>query len=463
MGETARKYDMYYEKTQKTTLRKRETASYIGGGFADSLLSGLVNVYLMIYATDVFGISALAVGTIFFVAKIVDGIFDPIAGIIVDKTRTKYGKFRPYLLVSSIVWVILTVLLFNGPDLSDVGKITYMSVIYLLWGFAFTFFDVPYWSFSTVMTQDETKRTRLVSIARVSTLIGMILLMLAGGPIVAKIDSISPGRGYSNLAIMASVLALVFMLVMTFVCKERIKSKGESISLKQTLSYLKMNRPLQLALLTALLFLAMPISQGLSIYFAVNNLGNVGYMAMLNIPPLLIIPFIPVIVPFLTNRFEKKHVFFVSSLASAVTLIILLLVGYENLTVVFILNGLVLFFNLINTTVISLLITDAIDYGEWKTGNRFEAISFAVQAFISKFQGAIAGFLTGLILTAIGYKAGSTTQSATTLDGIYLGFTLVPAVIAVISAIPILFNKFSGRIRQEALEEIKQRRANEEM
>ncbi|OAS89261.1 MULTISPECIES: MFS transporter [Metabacillus] len=457
--ETAKKYNLYYERTQKTELRKRETASYIGGGLGNSLLSGLINVYLMIYATDVFGVSALAVGSIFFIAKIVDAISDPIAGIIVDRTRTPYGKFRPYLIVSSIAWVLLTILLFNGPDLSDSGKFIYLLSIYILWGLAFTFFDVPYWSFSTVMTQDESKRTRLVSIARVSTLVGLILLMLAGGPIVAYIDSINPGKGYSNLAIFASVLALIFMLIMAFVCKERVKSSGEVVSLKKTLSYLKMNRPLQLTLLTAFLGLSMPISQSLSVYFAVNNLGSISYMALLNIPALGIIPLIPMIVPALTKRFEKKYIFLVCSIAHAVTLFILYVIGYDIQPLVFIINGITLLFALINSTIVALLITDAIDYGEWKTGNRFEAISFAVQSFTSKCQGAIAGLLVGLILTYIGYEAASQSQGTGTIDGIFLGFTLIPAIISIIAAIPIQFIKFSGKVREDALEEIKQRRS----
>ncbi|MFV2048111.1 MFS transporter [Metabacillus sp. YM-086] len=456
--QTARDYNLYYEKTQKTELKMRETASYIGGGLGNSLLSGLINVYLMIYATDVFGISALAVGSIFFIAKIVDAISDPIAGIIVDRTRTRYGKFRPYLIVSSIVWVVLTILLFNGPDLSDSGKFTYLLAFYILWGLAFTFFDVPYWSFSTVMTQDETKRTRLVSIARVSTLVGLILLMLVGGPMVAYIDGIDPGRGYSNLAIVASVIALIFMLIMAFTCKERVKSSSETISLKQTLSYLKMNRPLQLTLLTAFLGLSMPISQSLSVYFAVNNLGSISYMAMLNVPALAVVFFIPIIVPALTKRFEKKYIFLACSIANALVLLSLFLIGYNNLTLVFILNGITLLFALINSTIVSLLITDSIDFGEWKTGNRFEAISFAVQSFTSKCQGAITGLVVGFILTFIGYQAASQSQTAETVNGIFTGFTLAPAVIGIIAAIPILFIKFSGKVREEAIEEIKQRR-----
>ncbi|MFS0880396.1 MFS transporter [Metabacillus niabensis] len=458
--ETVKKYNLYYERTQKTELKKRETASYIGGGLGNSLLSGLINVYLMIYATDVFGVSALAVGTIFFIAKIVDAISDPIAGIIVDRTRTPFGKFRPYLVVSSIAWVLLTILLFNGPDLSDSGKFTYLLAVYILWGLAFTFFDVPYWSFSTVMTQDETKRTRLVSIARVSTLVGMILLMLAGGPIVAYIDGINPGRGYSNLAIIASVLALIVMLVMAFTCKERVKSSSQAVSLRSTFSYLKMNRPLQLTLLSAFLGLSMPISQSLSVYFAVNNLGNISYMAMLNIPALLIVPLIPMIVPALTKRFEKKYIFLACTIANAITLLILFVVGYDHLPFVFILNGITLFFALINSTIISLFIADAIDYGEWKTGNRFEAISFAVQSFTSKCQGAISGLLVGFILTFIGYQAASQSQTPETVDGIFLGFTVVPAIVGIIAAIPILFIKFSGKVRESALDEIKQRRTS---
>lgn len=456
--ETARNYDLYYESTQKTEFKKRETASYIGGGLGNSLLSGLINVYLMIYATDVFGVSALAVGSIFFIAKIVDAISDPIAGIVVDRTRTRYGKFRPYLIISSVVWVVLTILLFNGPDLSDSGKFTYLLVFYILWGLAFTFFDVPYWSFSTVMTQDETKRTRLVSIARVSTLVGLILLMLVGGPIVAYVDEINPGRGYSNLAIYASVLALIFMLVMAFTCKERVKSSNETISLKQTLAYLKMNRPLQLTLLTAFLGLSMPISQSLSVYFAVNNLGSISYMTMLNVPALAIVFLIPIIVPALTKRFEKKYIFLTCSIANAVVLLSLFLIGYDNLPLVFILNGITLLFALINSTIVSLLIADSIDFGEWKTGNRFEAISFAVQSFTSKCQGAITGLVVGFILTFIGYQAASQSQTVETVNGIFAGFTLAPAVIGIIAAIPILFIKFSGKVREDAIEEIKQRR-----
>lgn len=456
------KYDLYYEKTKDTELGRRETLSFIGGGVGNSLLYGVVTVFLMIYSTDVFGLPALAVGTIFFISRFTDAITDPIAGIIVDQTRTAQGKFRPYLIRSSIFWVILTILLFNGPNLSVMGKFIYMLVIYLLWGLAFTFFDIPYWSFSTVLTQDEGKKNRLVSIARSSTLIGMVALMTVGGPLVAIIERFSPGRGYSNLAIIVGVLALILMQIMSFTCKERIKSKSEHLTLKetikQTVTYLKINRPLQLTLLTAMIGVGMPLAQGFAIYFVVNNLGSIAYMTYISIPSLLIIPLMPMIIPFLLKRFERKHVFYASSLAQVCTLLILFFVGYDSLLFVFIMNGLSRLFNVTNAVMIPMLITDAIDYGEWKTGNRFEAISFSLQSFTSKTQSAINGLLIGIFLTVIQYDATLTTQTPETLRGIFLCFTLVPALVTLLAIIPLLFHKFSGKVREDAMAELKEMR-----
>lgn len=456
------KYDLYYEQTKNTELGRREILSFIGGGVGNSLLYGVVTVFLMIYSTDVFGLPALAVGTIFFISRFTDAITDPLAGIIVDRTRTAQGKFRPFLIRSSIFWVILTILLFNGPNLSITGKFVYMLVIYLLWGLAFTFFDIPYWSFSTVLTQDEQKKSRLVSIARSSTLIGMVVLMTVGGPIVALIERFAPGRGYSNLAIIVGVLALFLMQIMSFTCKERIKSKSEHLTLKETIkqttTYLKINRPLQLTLLTAVIGIGMPLAQGFAIYFVVNNLGSIAYMTYISFPSLLIIPLMPMIIPFLLKRFERKQVFFVSSLAQVFTLLILFFVGYNSLPFVFIMNGLSRLFNVTNAVMIPMLITDAIDYGEWKTGNRFEAISFSLQSFTSKTQSAINGLLIGVFLTLIQYDATLPMQTPETLRGIFMCFTLIPAFATLLAIIPLLFHKFSGKAREEVMEELKEMR-----
>lgn len=460
--DTQNKFDLYYEKTKETELGRKEMLSYIGGGLGNSLLSGFVTVFLMIYSTDVFGLPALAVGTILFISRFTDAITDPIAGIIVDRTRTAQGKFRPYLIRSSIFWVILTILLFNGPNLSVTGKFVYLLVIYLLWGLAFTFFDIPYWSFSTVLSEDEGKKNRLVSIARSSTLIGMVVLMTVGGPLVALIERFAPGRGYSNLAIIVGVLALILMQIMSFTCKERIKSKSDHLglneTLKQTAMYLKINRPLQLTLLAALIGVGMPMAQGFAIYFVVNNLGSIAYMTYFSLPSLLLLPIMPMIIPIFLKRFERKQVFFASSLAQVCTLLILFFVGYDSLPFVIIMNAFSRLFHLFNAVMIPMLITDAIDYGEWKTGNRFEAVSFSLQSFTSKTQSAINGLLIGVFLTLIRYDATLPMQTPETLRGIFLCFTLVPAVVTFLAIIPLLFHKFSGKVREDAIAELKEMR-----
>ncbi len=227
------------------SLGLRDYVSYGFAGFGQNMVYGMMNTYLMIFYTDVFIIPSTTVGTMFLIAKLWDAINDPIMGTFVDRTRTKYGKMRPYLLYMPVPIAVITILLFIAPGFSLSGKIIYMYITYILWGMIYTVCDVPYWSLSSVMTPHVGERTNLVSFTRFMTGVGIAIptvvvsfLMLLKDQGIATGLTGSNSKIYGFTAILMAVIGCALLSLGFFGTKERVQQNEKAPSFTESLSYL---------------------------------------------------------------------------------------------------------------------------------------------------------------------------------------------------------------------------------
>jgi sugar (glycoside-pentoside-hexuronide) transporter len=438
---------------QAFVLKPKERYSFGFALFGQNLIYGLFLNYLMIFYTDVYGISAAAVATLFLVARTWDALNDPLMGMLVDRTRTRWGKFRPYLLWTPLPIALATVLCFVTPDVDASTKLIFAYATYILWGMVYTLNDVPLWALSSAMSQNSQERTGLISLARILATIGIMVPAVLVIPMVDYFGAGDDEQGYFVTAICFSVAAALLMLLAFFNTKERVVPSLEKPTIKQSVSALTANPPLQMIVLMSLVGIFGMAAQSLFVYFATYNLGDRSLLPILMLITVaaLIVGMLPV--PALVRRVGKKTAFAVLTLFKALTSIAFYVVGYESLEAVYLMtffNGLFIGGVMIITTA---MLADSIEYMQWKIGNRSEGIIFSVQTFMAKITTAIGGFLGGIALTVVGYVP-NVDQAPLALDGIFLLITLVPGVGGLLALIPLYFYELNEARHNHILDEL---------
>lgn len=402
--------------------------TYSAGSLGNNMVCALINSYLLIFLTDSFGVGAAAVGTLFLVARIIDGISDPIMGIIVDNTNTKIGKSRPYLFIVPIFMGLATIMCFSSPDLSYSNKIIWMYVSYIFWGLSFTAMDIPYWSLSANITRSSQGKTKIVTAARTVAYVGNFIVFSLTIPLVSIIGS------WTKVAIIYVCFAVIFTLITAFGIKEiSTTKKKEKQGFKQFINLLKTNKPLRIVLLSMLVLeLSNSIKGTISIYYIKYN-----FNAEMMIPVVTSLGMAAsilggIISPYIAKKLGKKNTAILGLIASAIGSFVIFLLSYSSLPLLISVNFIVGIFDGAGYITLTSMVADCVEYGEWKTGTRSEGMIFSLNIFKSKIASAIGGSLCGYILAYIGYNANSA-QSTFTLNGIHLIQTLIPCVIIIIS------------------------------
>jgi len=439
-----------------STLPAKERFSFGFALLGQNLIYGLFLNYLLIFYTDVYGISAAAVGTLFLVARTWDAVNDPVMGIIVDRTRTRWGKFRPYLLWTPVPIALATILCFTTFETSTSTKLILAYVTYISWSMIYTVNDVPIWALSSAMTQDSNARTSLITLARLLSLVGIMIPAIFVIPMVEYFGQGDDARGYQAAATVLAGVACLLMLLAFFNTRERVTPKSERPSLKQSYSALAANRPLQMIVLLNLLGVFALVGQSLFAYFATYNLGDRGQL-----PTLFAITAVAMVLgilptPYFVRRWGKKTTMGVLIALSSLTSIAFFLVGFDDLHWVYAMIAINALPVGARTVLTTAMIADTIEYIHWRTGERSEGIIFSVQTFMAKITTAIGGFVGGVSLTLIGYVP-NVEQSADTLQWIFVLITLIPGITGLASLLPLYFYELNETRHQQILAELKAR------
>lgn len=439
-------------------VRFSEKISFALGIGSQNIMYGFVTTYVMIYFTDIFGISAAFAGTIILISGLWDAVNDPLMGVLADKTRTKWGKFRPYML-ASIPAAIMFVLLFTVPDISPAGKAVWALVTYLLYQMFYTIVDIPIWSITAVMTTNTNKRTAVLTFGKIAAQLGLILPIVMAPILIKELGG--GAKGHQSLAIIIAAISVLFIPMIFFFVKERVIPSSNRPSAGKLFKVILKNKPLLLLLSSHLIrSIATALLIATLTYFTKYNLGNEEKMM-----DIMILYFGPALlgmiaIPLLSKVFDKKKLIIVTGLLQVAAFAALFLVGYKKLSNILIVVGFVgLFMGLIEVLIPSMF-NETIDYSEWKLGTRAEGMVWSTQTLAAKAGTAVGGIVLGTILTDIGYVKNAV-QTAAALDGIHITISIVVGCIYLISIIPLCFYTLTKKKYKELMSELKVKRADE--
>ncbi len=444
----------------KRKLTLKEKIAYGVGDLGNGFTFDLGQAYLLKFYTDVCGIGGAAAGGIFLFSKIFDAFMDVLAGSYVDKRKaSRAGKYRPVMMFSAVVLALLTVITFVAPEISTQGKLIYAYASYMIWGFWYSMVNIPYGSLAAAMTQDVNDRTQLASFRQAGSLLALLITGVIFMPIVMLFSNTKLG-----FPIAAAAMAIVGVMSHLYCyrnTREYIQPQAnEKIHFRDLKAALLQNKPLGILILMSLFTIsAYNIKIAMLVYFCQYNLGNLGLMAIINFIIIGSSVVSITAIPKLVKMFGKKNTmllgFAISIIAdlinfftpsSPISFTILATIAFVAISIP---NG-----------IVWALISDIIDFGEWKTGKRAAGVTYAAFSFSRKLAQSISGFTAGLGLTLIGYIPNAI-QSHHALLGIKGLLLLYPAITITVAALIIwLWYELTDKRCNEIVAELHQRHLN---
>jgi len=442
-------------------LLKKEKIGYGLGDTASHFVWDMVGFWILIFYTDTFGISAAAAGTIMLIARIWDMVSDPIMGVIADRTTTKWGKFRPYLLWMAIPYSILAILTFSTPDLGQTGKIIYAGITYFLLMTVFTAINLPYSSLGAVMTSDSYERAGLNSYRFVFAFAGQLIVTGTALTLANYFGGGDKAKGYQYTLILFSSISFILFMITFKTTKERVHPPAkQQQDLKKDISNLFRNKPWVILFFVGIISFIMFAMQNLSIaYYFKYYVGVEENVQLFNvIGTIALIAGIPFSKP-LSKRFGKRNVFLASSLISGFFFILLFLPGAGDTKLIYGLNILAKFTYAPAVPLLWTMLADTADYSEWKFGRRSTGLTFSAATFAQKAGWGIGGAMAGWILALYEFVP-NVEQSATSITGIKLMVSVVPGILYISCAFLLYFYSIDHKtclIMQEELEARRQK------
>ena len=441
-------------------LSLREKIGYGLGDTASHFVWDMVGFWILIFYTDTFGISAAAAGTIMLIARIWDMISDPLMGIIADRTKSRWGKFRPYLLWMALPYSVLAVLTFSTPDLGPNGKVIYAGVTYFLLMTAFTAINLPYSSLGAVMTSDSYERAGLNSYRFIFAFIGQLIVTGTALYLANYFGKGNTAKGYQYTLILFAVISLILFMITFKSTRERISPPpAQQKNLKEDIRNLFRNRPWVILFFVGIISFIMFAIQNLSIaYYFKYYIGNEENVQLFNvIGSIALILGIPLSKP-LARRFGKRNVYVASSLISGTFFILLYIPGNDNVYTIYFLNILAKFSYAPAVPLLWTMLADTADYSEWRYGRRATGLVFSAATFAQKAGWGIGGALAGWMLALFKFMP-NLDQTATAITGIKLMMSVLPGILYMSCAILLIFYSIDQKTCLEMQDELEQRRA----
>jgi glycoside/pentoside/hexuronide:cation symporter, GPH family len=443
-----------------TKLSIKEKIGYGLGDTASHFVWDMVGFWILIFYTDTFGISAAAAGTIMLIARFWDMLSDPLMGIIADRTNTRWGKFRPYLLWMALPYSVLAVLTFSTPEFGATGKVIYAGVTYLLLMTVFTAINLPYSSLGAVMTSDSYERAGLNSYRFIFAFAGQFIVTGSALYLANYFGKGNMSQGYQYTLMLFAVISFVLFMITFKTTRERVAPPpAQQNNLKEDLKNLFKNRPWVILFFVGIVSFIMFALQNLSIaYYFKYYVGQEQSVQLFNIiGTVALMVGIPFSKP-LAKRFGKRNVYMASSLISGLFFILLYIPGNDNIYAVYILNILAKFTYAPAVPLLWTMLADTADYSEWKFHRRATGLVFSAATFAQKAGWGIGGALAGWMLAL--YKfVPNIEQTATSLKGIKLMISVFPGVLYMSCAILLYFYAINQKICLEMEKDLEQRRA----
>lgn len=422
-------------------LTKAEKASYGLGAVGKDMVYMLSANYVLYYYQDILGVSAIAMGIILMAARIFDAFNDPIMGVIVAKTRTRWGRFRPWLMIGTVTNAFVLFLMYSAPpELNGKGLVAYAAVFYILWGVTYTMMDIPFWSMIPAFTESGKERENLSTLARSCAGLGDALITIIT---IKCVLALGHGNERAGFKMFALIIAVIFILFITITClkiKEKSTVDVESPSIRQMFRALIQNdQAMTVVVAIVLINCSLYVTSNLLIYFFKYDMGGDGWSnsyTLFNtfgggVQIISMMIFFP-----LFRKFMSTIKVFYTSIILAVTgygiLLVMMMAGVTSLYpllapafLIFLAFGML-------TVLTTIFLANTVDYGELKNGRRDESVIFSMQTFVVKLASGVSAMLAAICLQVFNISkntaAASSSLSAGSLAGLRLTMTVLPII-----------------------------------
>ncbi|OLO39001.1 hypothetical protein BTR23_10700 [Alkalihalophilus pseudofirmus] len=443
----------------KLSMRSKLAYGLMDGG--GGLIYSYVILFVMFFATDVYGVNAAVMGTVLLISRLWDAINDPIIGGLADRTRSRWGVYRPWILFSSIPMVILTILLFTSmPFPTEMGRTIYMVVVFLLFVTAFTCVNIPYSAMTASLTQDTDERAKLTTYRQIfANSFGLFIAGLGTLTFVGLLGQGNMEKGFLWTTIIFGIITIVVYVVGFLGTKEVVVPPVQKQTFKEMFHSMKGNKP---AWIVAIGFFVLGVflygRATVYMYYFTYNAGNSNlmttFMLFLGIGAIIGIALVPKINSMVSNKsFLIRGGFIIGGILMVVTYFV---DPISNWTLFIILNVIIAALIYGGTATIYGMIPDTVEYGEHKTGTRAAGFISSFVNFIMKLGMTIGMASVGFLLAIFGYQAG-VSQPESVLNGINMIMNLFPGILCILSGLVFFAYKLDRKTYYELFNEIEAR------
>ena len=442
-----------------------EKISYGLGAVGKDMVYMLSASYILYYYQDILGVSAVAMGIILLAARVFDAFNDPIMGVVVAKTRTRWGKFRPWLMIGTILNAIVLYLMFAAPPALDgAGLTAYAAVTYILWGVTYTMMDIPYWSMIPAFTEGGKEREGLSTLARSCAGVGSAIVTIITMICVFQLGQGDERKGFRLFALLVAVLFVVFITITCVTIKEKSTVDVESPSVGQMFRALLSNdQAMAIVVIIVLINCAIYTTSNLVIYFFKYDFGGEGWYNSYTIfntfgggiQILSMMLFFPVLRKFI-SAMKVFYIGFAMAILGYISLLILAFTNMSNVFLLFIPAFFIFTAHGIFSVLTTVFLANTVDYGELKNNRRDESVIFSMQTFVVKLASGIAALIASICLSIFNLSDDTSDTVATAVAnssvvGLRMTMTVVP-VIGLLIAIFVFYKKYI--LTEEKVEEI---------
>lgn len=434
---------------------KKQFAAYGLGAVGKDMVYALSASYIMYYYQDILGLSATFVGFILMIARVFDAANDPFMGVVVAKTNSRWGKFRPWIFTGTILNAFVLYALFAAPAVSGKALMIYFAVMYILWGMTYTMMDIPFWSMIPAVTSTTKDRENLSVVGRTCAGVGYALINVFTVMAVSKLGGGIERTGFRLFALIIAILFVIFILFTCFTIREQKEENMQTTSVKEMFKALFNNDQAIVTVVTIVLInSALYITSNLLIYFFKYDIGGTtwkdAYTLFTSVGGISQILGMMVVYPILRSKLSNTIIFKLGlclAIFGYAFLLALCLLGYSSVLTMLMVPGIMIFVsNGILTVLTTVFLANTVDYGEVKTGHREESVIFSMQTFVVKAASGLAVFITGVSLDLIGLTSkdglGEGIPTFTSpLLGLRLLMTILP-IIGLVLALVLFTRKF---------------------
>ena len=419
--------------TQTTNQpQKLPVVEKIGYGLGDMAANFIFQTMVMFqlaFYTDTFGLAATAAGTLLVVVRVFDAAFDPVMGVIADRTNTRWGKFRPWILWTAVPFGLMGFLTFVTPELSASGKLAYAYVTYILLMAVYSANNLPYSALSGVITGDLAERTSLSSYRFVCAMLAQLIIQGLALPMVNYFGQGDSARGYQYTIGIFSAVAVVLFVITFATTRERIRpAPDQAASIGQHFADLGRNRPwLAMFVLTFILFITLSMRGSVVLYYFKYYVGNESLFSAFNVLGTTATIIAIFFSKSLAMRFGKRAVFMAGLAATALLTLAFVALPPEAVGLMFTAEILRQFVYGFTIPLLWAMMADVADYSEWRNRRRATGIVFSAIVFALKAGLGFGGAITGYLLAFYGYVP-NVAQTGAALDGIRLTMSVFPAI-----------------------------------